>query len=204
MQTPDLRKEFSELKKSLDKDSVAFALRDVKEYAARSNDVNVDTLQMKLMHLDETGRRTQHEDKGLFSKVLERFQFHKKRDDVGDLVANLLSSPSDARLYDKEHKFLKLHRKDQKSEDKKPGDAEKHATPAVDNTKVDWQMLYMQLYNTVQLGQPRFSPPSPLPFRPFPAPRRQPQGRPRPSVYTGCHYCGDLSHYRIDCPKLKQ
>ena len=62
LQTPDLRKEFSELKKSLDKDYVTFPLRDVKEYAARSNDVNVDTLQMKLMHLDETGRRTQHED----------------------------------------------------------------------------------------------------------------------------------------------
>ena len=51
------------------------AFRDVKECAARSNDVNVDTLLMKLMHFDEVGRRTQHDDRELYSKVLERLSF---------------------------------------------------------------------------------------------------------------------------------
>ena len=35
-------------------------LHEVKEYAARANEINVDTLQMKLMHLDEMGRRFDH------------------------------------------------------------------------------------------------------------------------------------------------
>ena len=42
-----------------------FALRDVKEYAARSHDLNVDSLQLKLMHLEDLGRRTMHEDREL-------------------------------------------------------------------------------------------------------------------------------------------
>ena len=39
---------------------MANALREVKEYAARANEINVDTFQMKLMHLDEMGRRFDH------------------------------------------------------------------------------------------------------------------------------------------------
>jgi hypothetical protein len=42
-------------------------LRKVKEYAARANEINVDALQMKLMHLDEMGRRFDHGDKELYS-----------------------------------------------------------------------------------------------------------------------------------------
>ena len=45
--------EIENLKKGINVDVVAQALRDVKEYAARSSEVNVDTLQLKLMHLDE-------------------------------------------------------------------------------------------------------------------------------------------------------
>ena len=33
------------------------ALRDVKEYASQSSDLNIDSLQLKLMHLDEVARR---------------------------------------------------------------------------------------------------------------------------------------------------
>jgi hypothetical protein len=45
--------EIENLKKGINVDVVAQALRDVKEYAARSSEVNVDTMQLKLMHLDE-------------------------------------------------------------------------------------------------------------------------------------------------------
>ena len=54
------------MKKSLSVDTVANALRDVKEYAARASEINIDTLQMKLMHLDEMGRRYDHVDKELY------------------------------------------------------------------------------------------------------------------------------------------
>ena len=45
--------EIENLKKGINVDVVAQALRDVKEYAARSSEVNVDTMQLKLMHLDK-------------------------------------------------------------------------------------------------------------------------------------------------------
>ena len=198
LQTIDLRKEFDDLKKkSLNKDTVEFALRDVKEYAARSNDVNVDTLQIKLMHLDEVGRRTQQDDRELYSKVLERFIFHKTFKKVGLLVSTLLSTSTDARLYDKEHKFLKLYGGDKAKED-----AEKPKKSEVDHSsKIDWQMMHMQLlqqyshHGFLCLRLPRFDHP--------PMFRRTPQARPRFHAYTGCHYCGELSHFKVDCPKLK-
>ena len=196
LQNTDLRKEFEELKKSLNKDTVAFALRDVREYAARSQDVNVDTLQLKLMHLDEVGRRTQHDEKDLFSRVLEWFLFHKTHPQVGLLVSTLLSSSTDARLFDKEHKFLKLH-----GGEKKKTEPEKNKKLSwEDNTGVDWHMMYMQL---LQFGQPRF----PMPFpqlRPPQITRRPGPVRPRLQNYMGCHFCGELSHFKVDCPKLKQ
>ena len=43
-QTAELKKEIDDLRKSLSTDSVEQALRGVKEYAARSSDVHVDTL----------------------------------------------------------------------------------------------------------------------------------------------------------------
>lgn len=90
-------------------DNVANALREVKEYAARANEINVDTLQMKLMHLDEMGRRFDHGDKELYSLVLQRFLCNKDKPRIGHLVTSLLCSPSEANLYEKEQIFLKLH-----------------------------------------------------------------------------------------------
>ena len=50
------------MRKSLSVDSVAHALRDVKEYVGRANEINIDTLQMILMHLDEMGRKCDYAD----------------------------------------------------------------------------------------------------------------------------------------------
>ncbi|CAC5424926.1 unnamed protein product [Mytilus coruscus] len=63
----DLKQQIDEMKKSLSVDTVAQALREVKEYAARAGEINVDSLQMKLLHFDEMGRRYDHNDKELFS-----------------------------------------------------------------------------------------------------------------------------------------
>ena len=109
---------------------------------ARSKDLNTDTLQMKLMHLDEIGRRTQHADRELFSIVLQRFLCHKSHAGIGFLVSSLLVSFTEARLLEKEHKFLKLHSKEKKSE--------------------DWPNMYPPAF-----GFPCFGPPSPhVPFCP--------------------------------------
>ena len=85
-----MKKEIEELKKDLNVDSVAQALREVKEYADMAVDLNIDTLQIKLMHLDEVGRRTRHDDRELFSVVLQTFLCHKSKKNIGFLVTSLL------------------------------------------------------------------------------------------------------------------
>ena len=92
-------------------DNVANVLCEVKEYAARANDINVDTLQMKLMHLDEMERCFDHDDKELYSMVLQRFLCNKDQPRIGHLVTSLLPvcSPAEAKVYEKEQKFLRLH-----------------------------------------------------------------------------------------------
>ncbi|CAC5421776.1 unnamed protein product [Mytilus coruscus] len=55
--TTQLKAEIELLKKGINVDVVEQALKEVKEYAARSREINVDTLQLKLMHLDEVARR---------------------------------------------------------------------------------------------------------------------------------------------------
>ena len=108
LQTSQLMAEIENLKKGINMDVVAQALRDVKEYAARSSEVNVDTMQLKLMHLDEMARRVNHSDKELFSLVLQRFLCHKNHENIGFLVTSLLST-AETKLFEKEQKFLKLH-----------------------------------------------------------------------------------------------
>jgi len=95
------------MRKSLSVDSVVHALRDVKEYAARSNEINTDTLQMKLMHLDEMGSKFDYANKELYSLVLQRFLCNKYQPRIGHLVTSLLCSPPEARVYEKEQRFLK-------------------------------------------------------------------------------------------------
>ena len=73
LQTSDLLKAIESLKKSVQKDSVEQALREVKLYAKRSAELNVDTLQMKLTHLDEVARRDLHENKKLYALTLQKF-----------------------------------------------------------------------------------------------------------------------------------
>ena len=82
-QTAELKKEIDDLRKSLSTDSVEQALRGVKEYAARSSEVNVDTLQLKLMHLDEVARRANHNDRELFSTTLQHFLSNKQHKKIG-------------------------------------------------------------------------------------------------------------------------
>lgn len=90
-------------------DNVADALREVKVYAAWANEVNVDTLQMELMLLDEMDRRFDHGDKKLYSLVLKHFLCNKDQPRIGHLVTSLLSSPAEVKVYEKEQQFLKLH-----------------------------------------------------------------------------------------------
>ena len=175
-----------------------FALRDVKEYAARSHDLNVDSLQLKLIHLEDLGRCTMHEDRELYSKVLERFQVRKDHPKVGSLILTLLSSSTDALVFNKEHKFLKLHGKDRQN----PAQDKGKKSGAEDSSGVDWQMMYVQAMQMLQFAQPRFPMTAPQPRPPL-ANRRLGPVRPRLQNYMGCHNCGDMSHFRVDCPKLK-
>ena len=128
---------------------------------ARSKDLNTDTLQMKLMHLDEIGRRTQHADRELFSIVLQRFLCHKSHAGIGFLVSSLLVSFTKARLLEKEHKFLKLHSKEKKSEDNEKSKKQEN------EPRPDMQMLYWPNIYPPALEFPCFGPPSShVPFCP--------------------------------------
>lgn len=176
-------------------DSVAQALREVKEYAARVSDINTDTLQMKLMHLDEVARRTQHNDRDLYAMVLQRFLCYKSHPSIGFLVSSLLSSPAEARILEKEQKFLKIHGQDssKKASTKSPDEKDKSDQTALIQTMQNFM---------ANMGIPRFpTPPPPRfggPYPPFPVRPRQRSTRP-----TRCFLCGDASHYRSDCPLLK-
>ena len=87
-----MRKELATIKKMVKqqqeaskKDNIDHTLRAAKEYAARSQDLNIDTLQMKLIRLDELARRHDHHDKERISFTLQRFLYHKHEDKVGFL-----------------------------------------------------------------------------------------------------------------------
>ena len=186
------------MRQSLSTDTVAQALREVKEYASRAEDINVDSLQMKLMHLDEMGRRYNHTDKELYSLVLQRFLCNKSQPRIGHLITSLLCSAAEAKIYEKEQKFLKLHGKfDQKVEvtANVEGNKNKESVPN------SFDQL-TPMFQFMQQFIPRF--PTPVPPRSFfNQPRRgggNARMRPGPN-YTGCHICGDVSHFKVDCPR---
>lgn len=188
--------EIEQLRKSMNTDMVSDALRGVKEYAAKSCEVNPDTLQLKLMHLDEVARRSNHPDRELFASVLQRFLCHKKHEKIGYLITSLLSTAAEARLFEKEQKFLKLHG----SEEIKKGEC--HNPPKIEDQDKQVSTLLQVVQSLVPF--PRYN----APFSGFrmPTPRRNlNSGPPRPQKlfpnYTGCHKCGDLTHFKIDCPR---
>jgi len=192
-----LKKEIEELKKDLNVDSVAQALREVKEYAARAVDLNIDTLQIKLMHLDEVGRRTRHDDRELFSMVLQRFLCHKSRKNIGFLVTLLLSTPAESKDFEKEQFFLKLHGNENVSQ---ADNTTAKTTPAKPSESENFSnmMQFMQMFNNAAFRS--HSPSRMANFSPrrggYPVPRAR-----APYSYSGCYKCGDMSHIRIDCPK---
>ncbi|CAG2218693.1 unnamed protein product [Mytilus edulis] len=196
--TTQLKAEIELVKKGINVDVIEQALREVKEYAARSREINVDTLQLKLMHLDEVARRVGHQDRELYSMVLQRFLCHKNHERVGFLVTSLLSSPAETKLFEKEQKFLKIHgnelliTKQQKDE--------------VETKNFGNENQFQQFATMMQCMQSVLNP---RPSTPFMAqrfaqnPRRMPGNGQRkpPSNYTGCFKCGDINHFKIDCPK---
>ena len=184
------------MKKNMGVDSVSSALREVKEYSTRTSDFNVDTLQLKLMHLDEVARRNQHPDRELFSSALERFLCHKKHPKIGFLISSILSNQAESKILKKEQKFLKLHGKDVPTEDQSPQEK---------TNNLDQFTNFLQAMQSfmLQARGPR-GPYNPRPT--FGYPPRQPmtQGRFRfRPQYTGCFTCGDTSHIRANCPQNK-
>lgn len=188
-QTADLRKQIQELRGMIETDSVQNALREVKEYAAKSNELNVDTLQLKLMHLDDMGRRTRHEDRELFSSVLQRFLCHKSNPKIGFLVSSLLCTPAESKVFEKEQKFLKIHGNQESN---------KKTEETQQSDQFQTFMKFMQSFQS--LAPTPFRPPPPY-LRPTPPPRRFNSLPRKPYTYSGCHICGEKSHFATDCTK---
>ena len=193
-----MKQQIQELKNSTSVDNVANVLHEVKEYVARANEINVDTFQMKLMHLDEMGRRFDHGNKELYSMVLQRFLCNKDQPRIGHLVTSLLCSPAEAKVYAKEQTFLKLH--GNKGIDTEPSNS--NVATKIENTQITpsfdqfaTMLQFMQNFASSHQQPIRFSKP-PIPS--FLQQRRgvTPNVRPRPGpYYSECHICGDVSHF---------
>ena len=195
-----MREELASIKKMVKqqqeagkKDNIDHALRAAKEYAARSQDLNIDTLQMKLIRLDELARRHDHHDKERISFILQRFLYHKHENKVGLLVATLLSSKTEAAIFEKEQKFFKVH-----------GSGTQMANDSRAQKRAKQEA-------TATSGPPSggFYPPFPYPsfphFQPAasggfsPRPPSSPQRAPRKGRGR-CYKCNSDSHYMADCP----
>lgn len=88
-------------------ESVETLLREVKEYASRTSEMNVDTLHQKLIVLDEKARKAHSSNSEEYNFVLQRFLANKFNPNVGSLVVMMLSSKTEYRLMEKEQKFHK-------------------------------------------------------------------------------------------------
>ena len=131
-----------------------------------------------------------------FHRLWPVFLCHKNHPRIGLLVTSILSSPTEAKIIEKEQKFLKLHNKEEKDEQtSKPS---KQNVPVTGDDKMD------QFMNFLQFAQPFFAatsvpraPTGPRSFAPRFAPANRFRFRPN---FTGCYNCGDLSHIRAQCP----
>ena len=61
---------------------------------------------MKLLRLEEAGRRANHPEKETFTLVLRRFMVNKTHPRIGLLVAQMLSNKTEAALVRKRKKIL--------------------------------------------------------------------------------------------------
>jgi len=188
--------EIENLKKGLNVDVVAQALREVKEYAARSSEINVDTMQLKLMHLDEVARRVNDSNRELYSMVLQRFLCHKNHDKIGFLVTSLLSSPAETKIFEKEQTFLKVH-----GSDKEKVSDESQQNALHQKSENDQMQQFVNMLQVAQsFFQPAYSVQSPQPVKNVNV-RKLTATRKIPQNYSGCFKCGDVTHFRVDCPR---
>lgn len=182
-------------------DTVDHALREVKEYAARSSDLSIDSLQVKLMHLEEVARRASHKDRELYSMVLQRFLCNKQHPKIGFLISSLLSSAAESKLLDKEHKFLKLHAKDSNAAHSGNTEAAEKEKKQPVNSEVPVGPYMMPFITPPYISYPPRLPPF-LPRSGGPIRHGFGRGRPRFPYQTDCCFkCGDPSHFQINCPK---
>ena len=122
------------------------------------------------------------------------------KDWIGCLVSSLLSSAAESRLIEKEHKFLKLHGKDNPTTLSKKQESEEKEKKYPDT---EFQLApYMLPF----MHQPYLAfPPRFPPFPPRPAgPMRRGLGRGRarfPSPFDCCFKCREPSHFQNSCPR---
>ena len=152
------------------------------------------------MHLDEVARRSNHQDRDLCSSVLQRFLCNKQHPKIGFLVTSLLSTAAEAKLFDKEQKFLKVYGNNNEENAKLSSEAK---TDENNETKPYDQFSAMMHYMQHFMQAPRM--PQPFPNMRFPSNfRRGGFNSVRPRLgpnYTGCHKCGDFTHLKVDCPR---
>ena len=169
----------------------------MKQYSARANEINPDTLQIKLMHLDETARSSNHPDRELYASVLNRFLCNKKHPKIGFLITSLLSTAAEAKLFEKEQKFLKIYGKHGEESTKNVADS-RNAEDGDGKHYEQWANMMHFMQSFMRMPQP--TPGVRMPFNL----RRGGFNNVRPRLspsYTGCHKCGDFTHLKADCPK---
>ena len=68
----------------------------------RVSEINVDMVQLKLMHLEEVASWANHDNRELYALTLQCFLCHKQNPKVGFLITSLLSSAEETKLFEKE------------------------------------------------------------------------------------------------------